>query len=215
MTALVGLCLLAGLAFATCLRAVERRWPAGRRAAPLLAVVMATAFYGSARVGWPGVSKGPNLSPLAPPNTGYPLAQAIGPDDPLVIALRRGRGPVLELPAAIGVSGVTGHARAMYTALWHWRPLLNGYGSYWPFGFAVRMAIAQRLPDPQALHGLRYLTGLATIVVHLDELKPAERAAWDAALAEPRDDFVSTQRVGRVVVVIDVGPGRTADHRRP
>jgi hypothetical protein len=205
--ALIGLCLLAGLAFATCLRAVERRWPAARRADPLLAIVMAVALYGSARTGWPGVPKGPFVEALAPPDRGYPLVWEIGPNDPLVVALRDGRGPVLELPATIaGPTGITLQARAMYAALWHWRPLLNGYASYWPAQFATRMAVAQRLPDPQALRLLRQVAGLTTIVVHLDALDPLPRAQWDAALAAPREDFVSTRRVGKDVVVIDVGP---------
>jgi hypothetical protein len=206
VVALVGLCLLAGLAFATCIRAVERKWPAARRSAPLLALAMAVALYLSARVGWPGLPTGPHVLALAPPVDGYPLSPAIGPNDPLVVALRRGQGPVLELPAVANVSGVTSQARAMYTALWHWRPVLNGYASYWPFGFAMRMAIAQRLPDPEALRILRDKTGLATIVVHLDELEHAQRAAWEAALVAPRDDFVSTQRVDRLVVMIEVAP---------
>jgi len=146
-----------------------------------------------------------------PPNRGYPLVPAIGPNDPLVVALRNGQGPVLELPVSTGIPTITRHARAMYAALWHWRPLLNGYASYWPAEFATRMAIAQRLPDPKALRLLRRTTGLATIVVHLDALDALPRASWNAALVAPRDDFISKRRVGRDVVVIDVSRASLTD----
>ena len=196
--ALVGLCLLAGLAFATIVRAIRRRWLSGQRAAPLLAVAMAAALYVSARVGWAG------RNALVPPDQGYPLVRAIGPADPVVVALRGGHGPVLELPA--NVTDVVPHARAMSRALWHWRPVLNGYGSYWPLGFDLRMGIAASLPDPAALRSLRRATGVATIVVHLNELQPAQRIAWETALAVPRDDFVSMRRLGQHLIVIEVGP---------
>jgi hypothetical protein len=202
--ALIGLCLLAGLAFATCIRAVARKWPAARRSGALLAMAMAVALYWSARTGWP-LTRGTLVLAVVPPDGGYPLDPTIGPDDPLVIALRRGQGPVLELPASAKGSGIFRQARAMYTGLWHWRPLLNGYASYWPAGFDARMAIAQRLPDPQALRILRDETGLTTIVVRLDELERGPRAAWEAALLAPRNDFVSKQRVGQLVI-IDIAP---------
>jgi hypothetical protein len=47
---------------------------------------------------------------------------------------------------------------------------LNGYASYWPTGFPQRLALACRLPDPEALAALRRETGLAMILVHLNAL---------------------------------------------
>jgi hypothetical protein len=202
-TALIGLCLLGGLAFATCVRAIQRRWPSAARTAPLLCAVMGAALHGSAQVGWPGVEGAPNTSALASVDAGYPLVPAIEPSAPLLLALRRDDGPVLELPA--DPRDVGRQARAMYHGLWHRRPVLNGYGSYWPSGFAERMAMAARLPDPDVLRRLRDATGLTTIVVHLDELPPAPRTRWEAALLAPDGAFASRQRVAENVVVVSVG----------
>src|SRR5262245_31635453 len=76
------------------------------------------------------------------------------------------------------------HAPAMYRSTYHWQPLLNGYGSYWPDGFVERMRLAVRLPDPAAVRALRRETGLEFILarVHdhlpIDEDLAKERAAW-------------------------------------
>jgi hypothetical protein len=69
----------------------------------------------------------------------------------------------------------------MYRSIFHWRPLLNGYSSYWPIGFPERMALAQKLPDPEALEALTRETGLAMILVHLRGIGPAKRRAWLSA----------------------------------
>ena len=66
----------------------------------------------------------------------------------------------------------------MYRSIRHWRPLLNGYSSYYPAGFPERMELAYRLPDADALAALRRETGLRTIIVHLNDLQPTERARW-------------------------------------
>jgi len=102
------------------------------------------------------------------------------PDVPAAFApvLRSSRGPLLELPA--GPDGLAGnaHAAAMYRSTAHWRPLLNGYASYWPAGFAERMAAAARLPDADALDGLVASTGLSLIWLHTRGLTREQLAAW-------------------------------------
>jgi hypothetical protein len=66
----------------------------------------------------------------------------------------------------------------MYRSIFHWRSLLNGYGSYWPAGFEQRMALVRRLPQAKALATLRRDTNLETILVHLPALTPSKRAEW-------------------------------------
>ena len=90
-------------------------------------------------------------------------------------------GPLLELP--VGTSPWP-QARAMYRSIYHHRPLLNGYNGYWPAGFPERMALARRLPDPEALEALRRATHLELVLVHVAECgnSPA-RAAWTALAA--------------------------------
>jgi hypothetical protein len=68
----------------------------------------------------------------------YPLQDAPVSDTELLRHLRARQGPVLELPSwdpAIGKPGLRANAVAMYRATEHWRPLLNGYSSYWPAGY--------------------------------------------------------------------------------
>jgi hypothetical protein len=67
------------------------------------------------------------------------------------------------------------HARAMYRSIFHGRRLVNGYNSYFPAGFRERMALAKRLPDPEALAALRRETGLDWILVHVADIGRYER----------------------------------------
>jgi hypothetical protein len=93
-------------------------------------------------------------------------------------------GPVLQLP--VGRNGVDPryHAPAMYRSIGHWEPLLNGYSSYWPAGFAERMTLAARLPDADALAELVRETGLTAVVVNLVGSTPEERVTWRTAAAQ-------------------------------
>src|SRR5262249_39807757 len=77
------------------------------------------------------------------------------------------------------------NARAMFRSIVHWRPLLNGYSSYWPSGFPERMAEAARPPDAGALDTLRTTTGLTSVLVDLDELDPGARVRWLALATTP------------------------------
>ena len=104
----------------------------------------------------------------------YGLFRPIGPDAPLTEALVRSRGPLLELPA----QGPWAEAASIYRSIFHRRPLLNGYSGYWPAGYAERMALARRLPDPAAVRELERTTGLRQIVVHTAGYRPEERRVW-------------------------------------
>src|SRR5262249_9437056 len=147
-----------------------------------------------------------SLPPLAPLvmsverrpqlQTPFPVISAAPYRSSLLDAVRRTEGPLLELPV-VGVPNelpdirsryqfAEAHARAMCRSIFHWRPILNGYSSYWPVGFPERMALAMQLPDPNALESLRRLSGLRSILVRLPELSPADQRTW-LRLAESRD----------------------------
>src|SRR6185503_13704355 len=130
----------------------------------------------------------------APLPAAYPLAAPPTSRSRLIEILRRPGGPLLELPVSLtAVSGPRGlrepgggfpqfHVQAQYRSTFHWRPLLNGYHSYWPLGFPERMALAERLPEPAALDRLRHETGLAMILVHVEWLLDEDlRRRWLAA----------------------------------
>jgi hypothetical protein len=111
---------------------------------------------------------------VPPRRSVYGLFRPIGPDAPLTEALERSRGPLLELPA----QGPWAEAASTYRSIFHRRPLLNGYSGYWPVGYAERMALARRLPDPAAVRELEGTTGLRQIVVHTAAYRPEERRVW-------------------------------------
>ena len=75
------------------------------------------------------------------------------------------------------------HARAMFRSIFHWRPLVNGYSSYFPAGFGDRMVAAALLPNAYAIEMLRNTTGLSTILVNLDDLNTSQRTVWNTAAA--------------------------------
>jgi hypothetical protein len=173
VAALIGLTLLAGLAIA------EIAWWTGNRArlaVPVVAALVMVLTYGELR----SYESGP-----------YPTVAPIVPNRRVIEWLRAGSGPVLELPVVAEGTHAGFQASAMYRSIFHWRPLLNGYSSYFPTGYAVRMAVANDLPDPSALASIRRETNLATIVVHDGPSLP-NRAAWKRA---------ATDRTGPLVLV--------------
>jgi hypothetical protein len=204
VAALIGMAILAGVAFAECVGRLRTR----ALSLPVAALVMAVMYAQYA-----GGFRAPGIPLMAPLPRVYPIWEPPAGDSALVALLRRPGGPVLELP--IGqVSGPDSandaplQARAMFRSIFHRRPILNGYGGYWPEGFPERMALARRLPDAQALGALRATTGLAMILVHPrlygaverevcrmlerrgrtaerchDDFGVAERAAWRALAA--------------------------------
>jgi hypothetical protein len=191
---LVGVALLAGLAFAECERLARRvRLPL---LAPLLAVVVLSALYVQYARGfsWPFFRRALPAS--------YPIQAAIAASDPILPALRAASGPVLELPIEPEAPLA---AAAMYRSIFHWRPVVNGYSSYYPAEFPSRMALAQRLPDPAALASLDAATGLATVLVHVPLLPPRMRAPWLAAIAG-RDDLRMVARAGDDLLFAVVRP---------
>jgi hypothetical protein len=197
VAALMGLGLLAGIAFAECAsRLGTLAGRLGERVIPAaLAVAVLTTTYAGYAWGV-GAPASVRLGPLPP---AYPLQPAIAGESPILQILKAPGGPLLELPVPLGLGGVPGpvpQARAMYRSIFHGRMILNGYHSYWPEGFAERMALARRLPDPDALRQLRNQTGLEMLFVHSADLAQADRSKWlDLSLAE-RDDLRLVARDG-------------------
>src|SRR5882724_882750 len=188
---LVGLGILSGVAFGEIagLIATRLRRPAAARVGrgALAAVVLALVYHAYASNYRPFLRSGP--MPAA-----YPLCAAPTVPAALLPPLRASREPLLEVPLA--PRGLVGnyHAAAMYRSIAHWRPLLNGYSSYWPADFPQRMEDAAQLPNPVALDRLVETTGLAMVWLHAARLPPAARAAWSAP---PGDGAHRLQLVAR------------------
>ena len=187
---LVGLGILSGVAFgeiASLIATRLRRPAAARVGRGALAAVVLGLIYHAYATNYALLQPGP--MPAA-----YPLCAAPTVPAGLLPPLRASREPLLEVPLAPGGVVENDHAAAMYHSIAHWRPLLNGYSSYWPTDFPQRMADAARLPDPVALDRLVETTGLAMVWLHAARLSPAARAAW---FAPPGDGAHRLQLVAR------------------
>jgi hypothetical protein len=166
---LMGLCLLAGLGYGEIARCAAARVRASRALQIGLAVVALVLVY---RVP-PG---GTDRLPAA-----YPLQAAPVVPAAFESALGGGHQPLLYLPAIAAHSDQlfpNYNAQAMFRSIGDWRPLLNGYSSYWPEDLIARMRISKALPDPAALADLVKQTGVGFIWVYLWGMPPAQRDRW-------------------------------------
>jgi hypothetical protein len=194
VVALVGLALLAGLALAELLQsdAGRPRHARTRLVHGAVAVGLAALMYVQyARAIWEPEGYGQPL-PAA-----YPLQEAIRGDSAVLRALREAGGPTIELPLWPPQPTIPPyHAVPMYRSIFHWQPLLNGYSSYWPREFPELMALAARLPDPQALQELRRRAGLRFVLVRLtarlwneERLEPLRQLWREIAAQHGRPDL--------------------------
>lgn len=176
----IGMALLAGLAFAECRDRLPARGRRGLTSA-LAAMVIVTMYLGY-RDGSPWEAADP--LPAA-----FPVAQVSPPPSArLVHALAAYPGPVLELPIGPFEFSSQFQTRAMYRSTFHWHPLVNGYSSYWPAGFAERMELVRRLPDSGAVDVLRRRTHLVAIILRWSGMMAIEQARWLALVAAQDND---------------------------
>jgi hypothetical protein len=195
LVAVVALCMLGGLAWAECARRLRER---GRWATPALAALLVAALL--VRPNGP-LPPGGNPQSFAP----YPLVAAPPATSPVLDALRARTGTVLELP----IGRPTEDARALYRSIFHHRPLVNGYSSYYPARHPALRELARALPAFPALRRLASEAGLRTIVLHTAELAPAARAAWDRILRDPVPNDLRHAEDDDGVVVLDWAPPRS------
>jgi len=120
--------------------------------------------------------------PRAVPLRRLPVASEIPPVYRWLVT--QPSGPLLELPVGFvdhdftDISAVRWQSTYHYLSTAHWRPLLNGYSGYPPESFFFLMAIARRLPAPDALQDLVDLSGLRWLIVHRGWLPAAARQSW-------------------------------------
>ena len=162
LTGLVALSLLAGLGFAACARGLPGRWRGA-----LTAVTILLLFV---------LPPGPSLPSAVASFARYPIQPAPAANSTAMDALRAGAGPVVEIPAGQPLRDSV----AQYRAIFHRRPLLNGYSSYYPAAMPERLQQIRRLPDEAALRALGEETGLRTIVVNARDLDPSAHRSWEA-----------------------------------
>jgi hypothetical protein len=107
---------------------------------------------------------------------------AVIPESVIMTHLRAPGGPVLQLPvdpAAPFEEQLAAHGLALFESIGHWRPILNGYGGFFPNAFVERMRLAALLPDTEALAALRRDTGVALVYVRGDLPTLPRRERWE------------------------------------
>ncbi len=197
VAALIGGAILSGIAFAEVVRGLART-PARRLDARTLHGAIAVAV-----VALLFTVRGPYAAPI--PAT-YPVRELPTLPPTVLAALRSRSDPVVALPASAGRSQMPiphSNAAFMYLSTFHWRPLLNGYSSYWPEGFVERLEVADRLPDHAALRRLVQL-GVRTIWLDLRRARSRVQDRWrDAQLGLVRGLTVRAREGGYAVIDID------------
>jgi len=197
VAALIGGAILSGIAFAEVLRGLART-PAARLGARTLHGAVAIAalmlLY---------TVRAPYTAPIP---ASYPV-RALPTLPPTVLAALQSRpDPVVGLPASTGRSQIPNphfNAAFMYLSTFHWRPLLNGYSSYWPEGFVERLAVAERLPDHAAIRQMVQL-GVRTVWLDARRRRSRYQDRWrDAELGLVRGLTVRAREEGYVVIDID------------
>ena len=193
IAALFGLAAMAGAAYAELASVIVRlpgmRPPLARAA--LLSLVLLGAHFSYVNLVWPPQLFGLRLLP-----TSYPIAPAPRPSTALADELERRDGVVLQLPAYgdTDLDTVRANAQAMFESIGTWRPLVNGYGGYYPEGLRDTLALAGRLPDPDALAELRRRTGVTLIVVRGATASAAQRDAFEALARDGGGDGLDLVR---------------------
>jgi hypothetical protein len=104
------------------------------------------------------------------------------------------------------------HGQALFESIGHWRPLLNGYGGFFPAAFVERMRLAARLPDAAALDALRRDTGVELIRVRALPDMPS-RPRWEALARQGGGDGLRFLMRDGDTLLFAVDPPGTATAR--
>lgn len=86
-------------------------------------------------------------------------------------------GPVLELPFYDADAGFERHTAYLLASTRHWKPLVNGYGDYFPDEFVADAPVLAGFPSPDAFARLDTRGG-RYVMVHFDMRGSPDRAAW-------------------------------------
>ena len=160
VAALFGLAILAGASFAEVMRRLPNRFAQASWLRPVAAAAIVLLASG---IVW-----APIELRVAPWPDAYPIATATLPSSPIMDELRKPGGAVLQVPSDPNgpfAQQLVGQGLAVFESSGPWRPLLNGYGGFFPSAFVERMRLASRLPDADALAALRRDTDLELVLV--------------------------------------------------
>jgi hypothetical protein len=123
----------------------------------------------------------------AAPRPAAVMPARLGDDTPEVyrwLARQPQAGGILELPATVSENDIVGNlrnARYMVASTVHWHPILNGLTGHPPPSAAFLTGVTRHLPDADALAVLVDSVDVRWIVLHRDDLGPAERERWPEA----------------------------------
>ena len=118
------------------------------------------------------------------------IASAPRPSALLAAQLYNLKGALAVLPAMSKATHrhMYSNAKAAYLSTFHWRPIINGYASYFPKGFRRRHSLMEQVPEPSAIAALVKEADMTAIWL-LPSGDPDAQAKWQAMELDPASQF--------------------------
>ena len=111
-------------------------------------------------------------------------------------------GPVIELPFYDNETGFERHTAYLLASTRHWKPLVNGYGDYFPDAFVADAPVLAGFPSPEAFARLQS-RAVRYVMVHFDMRGSPRRAAW-ANRVVPYRDYLSPVYEGEDAALYEI-----------
>ncbi len=97
-------------------------------------------------------------------------------------------GPVLELPFYDAEDGFEWHTGYLLASTRHWKPIVNGYGDFFPTQFVADAPVLAGFPSPESFARIEQMD-VRYILVHFDLRGSPDRPGWAARVAPYRSSL--------------------------
>lgn len=110
------------------------------------------------------------------------------------LAAQPGKAAVLELPMPVANSERWREASYVYFSIFHWKPLVNGYSSYFPPYYSSLCEVMQGFPNTSSLEAIKKF-GVTYVIWHSAQYDSLQRAKIVMQLAATKE-VISVVRFG-------------------
>ncbi len=91
-------------------------------------------------------------------------------------------GPVLELPFYDADAGFEWHTAYLLASTRHWKPVVNGYGDFFPDQFVADAPVLAGFPSPESFARIEQME-VRYVLVHFDQRGSPQQSEWAARIA--------------------------------